>query len=384
MPRICPQCAHENPDYSAFCVRCGLRFSHTGKHLAAGDNTPGFMQQSEKVQQPDFAFPPAGQQDRGVPLPQTPFPEPVGGQQAWGAPPPVAAPPASSAGNEQQAWNAPPSQTPFPGQPPAPGGQASWSAPLPPASPSVPAGASPPYNGQPGQQWNMPAARPPYVAPQAGGVISAFAGYGTRISNRSWFLTSKQEEQESMASLATALKEKLQQASYPGAAIRSERLVEHGSIMNGRDYLLLQSGSLTEFIYVAPGENILYISRTTAVQPPVSIIRVGLAALLLFIVLIGPFIGLILPFSIALIHGFACIILGLLLAATLSSGLRDKDFLRYLRTNHLSDFQIDDVAQLEARTDRALRATAQQVGLDSDAITPPEQGYLPARRIRFF
>ena len=49
--------------------------------------------------------------------------------------------------------------------------------------------------------------------------------------------------------------------------------------------------------------------------------------------------------------------------------LTDKDFLAILRPNRLTDFSLDALASIEQTTDKALRETLQDAGLDADVIT---------------
>lgn len=238
----------------------------------------------------------------------------------------------------------------------------------------------------------------------------AFAGYGSLITHHSWLLEGKKEQGEALAS---SIKEKLKQQRYGGSAIKVEKLSESTTTQEEREFLVAQKGSIAEFIYVAPAEDSLYLSRATVVQPSLSYVRVGLVALLLFIVVLGPFITLGILHGIlssaqtglsgtdivallgtlqqatfyaigfSFLYSVALFLLFWLLIISIIAWLRNKDFLQYIRTNRLSDFQMDDVTMLEQATDRVIRNVVDQAGLDAIHIVPPTQGYHPRRKIRF-
>ncbi len=66
----------------------------------------------------------------------------------------------------------------------------------------------------------------------------------------------------------------------------------------------------------------------------------------------------------------------------ITSWLLDKDFWVLLRPNVLNDFQMDDIALLEHSTDRVVRDAVAHLGLDASKIVPPAQGYQPKRKTR--
>lgn len=215
----------------------------------------------------------------------------------------------------------------------------------------------------------------------------AFAGYGSLITHHSWLLEGKKEQGEALAS---SIKEKLKQHRYGGSIIKVEKLSESTTTQEEREFLVAQKGSIAEFIYVAPAEDSLYLSRATVVQPTLSYVRVGLVALLFFIVVLEPFItsgmsqqALFLAIGFSFLYSVALFLLFWLLIISIIAWLRNKDFLQYIRTNRLSDFQMDDVAMLEQTTDRIIRNVVDQAGLDAIHIVPPTQGYHPRRKIRF-
>jgi hypothetical protein len=73
-----------------------------------------------------------------------------------------------------------------------------------------------------------------------------------------------------------------------------------------------------------------------------------------------------------------------LLVRSLVFLLTDKDFLAYLRPNRLNDFTLDALSSVERVTDKALRETLRQAGLNADEITPPAQSYAPQQALHRF
>jgi hypothetical protein len=235
----------------------------------------------------------------------------------------------------------------------------------------------------------------------------AFAGYGIPITHHSWLLEGKKGQEEVLAS---TIKEKLKQEHYPSSTIKVEKLSEHNPTQETRDFLAVQRASVTELIYVAPADDAIYLSRTTVIQPALSYIRIGILAILLLVVIIGPFMAqamlrsaltgaqpgldiaaslnllqqaMIYSLGFSLLYNATLFLLGCLLLISVVGWLRNKDILMYLRTNRLHDFQIDDVALLEQVTDRVVRNVVDQAGLDAAHIVPPGQGYRPKRKIRW-
>lgn len=62
----------------------------------------------------------------------------------------------------------------------------------------------------------------------------------------------------------------------------------------------------------------------------------------------------------------------------------EKDFWMFLRSNFLNDFQLDDIALMEHVTDEIIHDAVDELGLDASKIAPPQAGYQPKRRIRAF
>src|SRR5437868_2754505 len=129
MALLCPQCSHENPDRSAFCVRCGNKLQSTGPigQVPSQPNIPS-----------SFSYSPVSNPPLYTPPPQNP---------AYS--PPLAAP--SSA------------------QPVPPPVVESWATPAPAYSTSS-------YGTQMGTGQGMASIR------------RAFAGHGTLIMHHSWLL----------------------------------------------------------------------------------------------------------------------------------------------------------------------------------------------------
>jgi hypothetical protein len=276
---------------------------------------------------------------------------------------------------------------------------------------------SPPIVSQPqypplAQPWGAAPAYSPVAPAQMGssqGLASirrAFAGKGELIMHHSWLLEGKQLQ---AVSVLTAIKEMLAQRHYVGLTVTPEHLTERGVMMEQRDYLTVHRSGSTVFVYVAPAGDDLYISRATAVQPPISILRVVILILMLAVIFIGPsvvqniitslanpanstttgsspYIVLFLALLITLgfIYAYIPILIFLLifLVRSFINWLVDKDFWVYLRPNVLNDFQMDDIALLEHSTDKIVGDAVQQLGLDASKIVPPPQGYQPKRKIR--
>jgi hypothetical protein len=217
----------------------------------------------------------------------------------------------------------------------------------------------------------------------------ALAGYGMVITHHSWLVEGKQARGETLAS---TVKEQLKQQHYIGAVPNVIKLNEGTTTQTEREFLMVQRGNATEFIYVASADDALYLSRATTIQPALSYIRVGVATILLLIVLLGPVLGGLFGTSttafftvgFSFLYSAALFLFFSLLLLSIISWLQEKDITKYLRANRLSDFQRDDVAMLELATDRALRHASNQAGIDPSHITPPTQGYHPRPTIRFF
>src|SRR5437879_5017161 len=60
MALTCPQCSHENPDRSTFCVRCGNRLQSTGQigQVPSQFNVPSSFSYSAVSEPPPYTPPP--------------------------------------------------------------------------------------------------------------------------------------------------------------------------------------------------------------------------------------------------------------------------------------------------------------------------------------
>jgi hypothetical protein len=225
----------------------------------------------------------------------------------------------------------------------------------------------------------------------------AFAGRGSRMTRHSWLLDG---EYLNAANLHTAVVNLLSQRNSQTLKLKVEKLQEHGHRDEERDYIVMQQGITTVFLYIAPVGQDLYISRTTTVQPPFNPFRIFLLIFALGEFLVGPSvlshllsslamhksagggITLIIPFTIVILLIPSVLFLVTFLLASLRHWFTEKDFWVYLRRNTLNDFEVDDVMLLEHVADDAVRAAVAQLNLDATKITPPVLGYQPRRRIR--
>lgn len=225
----------------------------------------------------------------------------------------------------------------------------------------------------------------------------AFAGRGSRMVHHSWLLDG---EYLNAAKLHTAVANLLSQRSSQTLKLNIEKLQEQGHWTEEREYIVMQQGITTVFLYVAPAGQDLYISRTTTVRAPFNPFRIFLLIFALGELLFGPSvlskllssltihrsvgagIALIVPITIAILLIPSVLFLVTFLFASFRHWLTEKDFWVYLRRNTLNDFEVDDVMLLEHATDDAVRAAVDQLKLDATRIIPPVTGYQPRRRIR--
>ena len=232
----------------------------------------------------------------------------------------------------------------------------------------------------------------------------AFAGYGTLVAHHSWLLN---DEHTQATALRSAIAEILGQRSILSLKLNSEKLQERGFWTEEREYLRLQRGATTTFVYVAPAGRDLYISRATTIQPPIEPVRVALLIFVLVEIFFGPgfiqgvmanmiassasgILGgyqLLIPFIIVtaifgLLYVPSIISLLIYLFASFRHWLAEKDFWVYLRRNSLNDFEIDDIMLIEHATDETVLAAVKQLNLDASKIVPPAMGYQTKRRIR--
>ncbi len=164
-----------------------------------------------------------------------------------------------------------------------------------------------------------------------------------------------------------------------------------------RLYIVLKRGITTIFLYIAPIGSNLYISRTTAVLPLISVMRAGILALGAIATVVslsslsslsqGGFILLslfLIPLSIAISFFFFWLPVIVLLIPSIFHAIIEGDFWVYLRERSLTSFQVDDVMVMERLTDYILGVAVEQVGLNRDLIEPPKEGYKAKQVVRGF
>jgi len=364
MARICPQCSQANQEDTTFCRFCGYRFDDI-----ASDATirPGALASIPANADPASTLKTGDQ-----------------AAQAQAAPQPTPAP-APAMMTPQPPAGYPPYATPNPAQPQA------QAMPQP-----VSQGG---YSMQPyGQAPNAYAAPVMAQAPGAGASVlqRAFAGKGTPIHHQSWLLDSKQVQP---AALRDSLIGNLQKQGVMGINAAPERLREHSVVMEERDYVRVQYGTSAVFVYMAPMGQSLYVSRTSTVQQPYSRTRMTVLITLLILMIISWVLSALIDSTIGLgtsgfVFGlntlFSYAFFGLLfffiyvLIRSIIFALTDKDFLAYLRTNRLNDFTLDALSSVEKVTDKAVRETLKQAGLNADEITPPAQSYALSQALHRF
>lgn len=221
----------------------------------------------------------------------------------------------------------------------------------------------------------------------------AFAGYGMPVARASWLIADQQAQANA---LLTATRDDLTQRGLPGLRVNHPRLAERSFLVENRDYLTAHRGSSTVFVYITPAGRDLYISRTTTVQTPISLVRVAILALFLILMIIGlaqsgsppsTFGGfslgaaistILITFSYPLLLFFF-----VLIVASLLAWLIHNDPGMYLRPATMNDFQADDATLLEETVDNSLRNAAQKAGVDAGKITMAERGNWMRRRIRW-
>ncbi|HLI68154.1 MAG TPA: hypothetical protein VKV19_00215 [Ktedonobacteraceae bacterium] len=374
MSRICPQCSQVNEEGIAFCRSCGYRFQG-GESEVDGDAT---------LIQPVKQMSATSESDQGA-VSQSGF------QQAQDVQPqPVLAsfPPQPSGPLASPSLVATPQPSGIPAYPPPVTPPAPVQQPQGPfIPPPVQQGAYPPVQ----QVYGQPpygTYGPPQMAqqvPAGSGLQRAFAGKGAPVHHQSWLLNGK-GKQIQPATLRTSLIETIQKQGVLGVNVTPERLREQGVVLEERDYVRVQYGISSVFVYLAPmGQNI-YASRTSTVQQPFSRTRIGVVIglfvlmiiCLLFYVFISPDPlavdggfggGAKLFFSYAF-DGLLFFYLFLLLRSFVF-WLTDKDFWAFFRPNRINDFTLDALSCIELTTDKALRETLEQAGLDAGAITQP-------------
>jgi hypothetical protein len=392
MSRICPQCSVVSTEANPFCIGCGYRFQGN-EQLVSEDVT---------IRSASLASVPAGTD------PSATF-TPASQQTAQSSTPTYSQPVASSAPSYSQ-----PSDTGTPSYS-QPSGSGTYSQPVASGTPSyspdsnplqVPSGYMPlpQPGGYPQPAYGqLPYGAPPQVATTTtssgvAGLQRAFAGKGVPVHHQSWLFDSKQVQS---GTLRTALVENIHKQGVLGVSVVPEHLREQGVIMEERDYVKVQYGTSSVFVYIAPMGSNLYVSRISTVQQPVSRIRlVSLGSLFVLMLICYIFYANVNPspendlgtalliahintfFSLAA-NGLLLFFLFVLLRSVIA-WLAEKDFLAFLRPNRLNDFTLDTLSSIEHITDKGLRETLTQAGLNAEEITKPVQSYAPQQPLRRF
>ena len=364
MSRICPQCSQISAEATPFCIRCGYRFQGNEQVVDEDATVRPSMKLPSMLANADPA------------ATLTP-----GGLPAKAAQPPVA----SSQVCSQSAAPAAPSYSPDPNQLQVPGSY--LAQPLP-----QPGGYPQPAYGQ------LPYGALPPSPPSGSMMVSlqrAFAGKGVPVHHQSWLLDGKNAQPPT---LRNAFIENVHKQGVIGVNATPEHLSEQGIAMEKRDYVKVQYNAASVFVYIAPMGSNLYVSRTSTVQQPISRIRVAsLGGLFVLMLICFLFYSLVYPSTayadqlitrINTFFGLASNALFLfflfVLLHSVVSFLAENDFLAFFRPNRLSDFTLDTLSSIEHITDKSLRETLRQAGLDADEITKPDQSYAPQVPLRRF
>ena len=228
-------------------------------------------------------------------------------------------------------------------------------------------------------------------------------GQGCLTTHYSWLLEGKHTQALLVRSATMNL---FRQHTISGLKVNVERIWKR-SLFEEREYIIVQRGISTLFIYIAPTGRDLYISRTTVVSPKISSTRVALGSVLLLFLAIS---FMLLHSMYSLLHGshlygnsslyntllvsstahfiiplFTLSLLLLIMLVCICSCIHwfvEKDFGHLLRFNRLNAFQIDDIAFLERTADSIIHNAVKQLGLDATTITPPPLGYQYKQKIR--
>ena len=245
MSLICPQCSQVNQEATVFCRTCGYRFQGNEQEVdAASTIRPGSLASlpanADPAETLKPGLPPVAQPTPFIatPLPQTPI--------ASGTPPVYGQPAAQQ-------------QSPFFSQP-APSGPAQMYAPQ--------QQQAPVYGQYPAQGgYGTPVAPPRPASPSALTTLQrGFAGKGTPVHHLSWLLEGKQVAPQTLNSAFIA---NLQKQNVLGVLTEHERLREHGTVLEERDYVKVRYGASSIFVYLAPMGQ---ISMSRALQQSSSLI----------------------------------------------------------------------------------------------------------------
>lgn len=361
MSLICPQCSQVNQESTIFCRTCGYRFQGNEKGVSEEAtirqaNLTNVLADADPSDTLKSGLSPAAQPTPVI-LPPQPQVQPVPSGPAYGA---------------STGYGAP--AQPTPGQSPF------FSQPIPPAQGAYAPQQQQQMYGQYPPQGNYGAPVPQQQSPATpstlGTLQRAFAGKGTPVRHQSWLVESKQVPPQTLNSAFIA---NLQKQGVMGVTVGQERLREQGVVMEERDYVKVRYGSSAVFVYIAPMGQNLYISRTSTIQQPYSRVRIAVLATLAVLMLISLLLfavtnsgasGFLDTLNAFFNYAFFGLLFFFIIAVlrSLVFQLTDNDFLAILRPNRLSDFSLDALASIEQTTDKALRVTLQEAGLDADAI----------------
>lgn len=370
MSLICPQCSQVNQEATVFCRTCGYRFQGNEQAVDEGATLrPSSLSSVPADADPGDTLRPSPPVSQPTPVLVTPQPQAPSGQQPpvsiYEQPVAVAAAPAYPQG-------------PFVAQP-APFAQSSY------APQQVQQQMYGQYPAQGG--YGGPAQAPAQVQASPSPLATlqrGFVGKGTPVHHQSWLI--ENERQVAPQTLTGAFIANLQKQNVMGVTVVPERLREYGAVLEERDYVKVHYGASSVFVYLAPMGQNLYVSRTSTIRQPYSHVRIAVLATLAVLMAIALILSLVIvPSQAGDLNAYYAALStkaffqyafdGLLiffLAALLRSfvfWLTDRDFLAVLRPNRLSDFSLDALSSIEQTTDKALRATLREAGLDSEAIT---------------
>jgi hypothetical protein len=237
-------------------------------------------------------------------------------------------------------------------------------------------------------------------------VQRAYAGKGIPVHHQSWLLDGKQVQP---ATLRASLADNLLKQGVLGITVAPVRLREHSVGLEERDLVRVSygTGATSVYVYMAPMGSNLYVSRTSTVHQPLSQARIYTYIGLLVLLLLSLVLFLVINPSLSVddavagnLGGFEAAsyfkeffqfaFFGLLFYAIfvllrgVVSWLTEQDFLAFLRPNRLSDFTLDTLSSVEQITDKAIRETLKQAGLNSEEIIRPAQSYEPQQPLRLF
>ena len=323
----CSQCAHENPDHSTFCIRCGYRLQSSGQPLNTG---------------------PTG-------ISSLPFDG--------------AAPTASSSLTYMPPSNPPPSYN-------QPSGS-SYLSYAPSAASAAPAGAYPVQMGAGQGQVSIRRAFAGYGTLVYHHSWLVNGGSEQAANARTTILNVLR--QRSIPGLSVNPQKLMERG-----VLMEER--DYLVARRGVSTIFIYTAPAGNDLYISRATTVLpAISNVRVV-----ILCLAILVMIIGLVAhpgsspYGSFdiIGTLVGGLFAFLSGFIFLILILVFIRSLINWIIEKDFWVILRPNTLNDFQLDDIMLLEHVTDDTAKTAVKQVGLDANQITPPPMGYQPKRRIR--